>query len=389
MSRDRRLVSTALQKLPPNWVGSNSLPDLVNLPLHPQIWIIDDEVDNTSPLYLALREQGYSIRVFAKGEDALNLIPQQSPDLILLDIDLPAQNGFKVCQQFKKRTNALVPIIFLSGFSQPEDKVRAFDVGAADYIVKPVGLRELKSRIDTQIKIYFLQQNLINNNRNLQVEVQNRVHLSQQLKVTLSQQEKSIAVIDQLRQSLDLDYVFSTTTEGVYGLMGCDRVLLYQFNPDWSGKIVSEAVKQGYIPCGNLTCMNVESNDKESLWNREWINAEECLVQTWNEDAEIIQDTYLQTQKDYPWKRGLRYVCVQDIYNCDFSPCYLNLLEKLQARSYLIVPIFLGNQLWGLLGCYQNDRPRTWEHTDIQMVSHIGSQLGVALHQSYLLRQLQ
>ncbi|MGA1410583.1 MAG: response regulator [Prochlorotrichaceae cyanobacterium] len=391
MSSDRSLVPT-IQDLSPNSEGSHPLTDLVTLPSHPlrpQIWLIDDEVDNTSPLYLALREQGYGITVFTKGEDALSLIPQQIPDLILLDIDLPAQNGFEICKQFKQKTKALVPIIFISGFSQPEDKVRAFDLGAADYIVKPVGLKELKSRIDTQIKIYFLQQNLIKNNQNLQIEIQNRINLSEQLKQTLSRQEKSIAVIDQLRQSLDLNYIFSTTTEGVYGLMDCDRVLLYQFNPDWSGKIVSEAVKKKYRSCSSLTCMSSDSQPEESLWNQVWIKGEECLVQTWNEDAEMIQDTYLQSQKDYPWKRGLRYVCVQDIYNCDFPPCYLNLLEKLQARSYLIVPIFLGNQLWGLLGCYQNDRPRTWEQTEIQMVSHIGSQLGVALHQSYLLHQLQ
>lgn len=375
-----------------DWLAS---PDLLrnsgdqSFPVVPQIWIIDDEVKETSPLYLALRTQGYGITVFASGRDALQAISEHIPDLILLDVDLPDQDGFQICKQLKENTEChFIPTIFVSGYDQPEQKIQAFEAGAVDYVVKPFGLAELKFRIDTQLKIYFLQHSLILQNRNLQKEIQEKIRLEKRLETTLNQQQNSFSVIENLRQSLDLDHIFATTTEGVYELLQCDRVLLYQFNANWSGKVVSESLKEGYCYCHDAQNIEQEIN----IWEQDWVSREDCVIRTWNEDAEIIQDALLETPnltKAYPWKRGLRYVCAPDIYQCEFLPPYLQFLERLQVRSYLIVPVFLGNRLWGLLGCYQNDRPRSWQDTEIQMVSHVSSQLGVALHQSYLLNKMQ
>jgi signal transduction histidine kinase/DNA-binding response OmpR family regulator len=440
MGSDRGMVCRGIDSFNRvDWSAGASVPadhhnDLENLdgvwdrsfPVIPQIWIIDDQVEENSPLCLALKTQGYGITVFSKGEDALCYISEHIPDLILLDVDLPVQDGFQVCQQFKQHTKIQsIPTIFISGIDQLDHKVQAFDVGAVDYVVKPFGLTELKSRIDTQLKIHFLQRNLIIQNKNLQEEIQQRIRLEKQLETTLNQQRSSFAVIERLRQTLDFSHIFSTTTEGVYKLLNCDRVLLYKFNPDWSGQIVSESLRNGYAKCENLEWLesmqrldqSVEINLDQStgqstdqasnqgnkqvkMWEQNWIRHENCVLKTWYEDGEVIQDSYLlnsvhspEHSQDYhqehPWKRGLRYVCAPDVYQCGFSPLYLNLLEKLQARSYLIVPVFLGNQLWGLLGCYQNDRPRSWQDTEIQMVSHIASQFGVALHQSSLLSKMQ
>lgn len=365
-------------------------------PIVPHIWIIDDQIEETSPLSIGLRTQGYGLTIFTKGEDALGCLPLYMPDLILLDVDLPAQNGFQVCKQFKRNKRfRCIPIIFISGLDQPEKKVKAFEVGAVDYVVKPFGLIELRSRINTQLKIHFLQRSLMVKNKNLQEEIKEKSHLEKQIENTLKQQQDSFAVIEKLRQTLDLSHIFSTTTEGVYKLLSCDRVLLYQFNPDRTGQVVSETLSNGYPKSPNLAPLesSYQSGEQErKLWEQDWISEETCVVKTWHEDAEIIQDSLSSASShppDHPWKRGLRYVCAPDIDKCGFSAAYLKLLEKLQARSYLIVPVFVGNQLWGLLCCYQNDRPRSWQDAEIQMVSHISSQLGVALHQSSLLNQMK
>jgi signal transduction histidine kinase len=80
---------------------------------------------------------------------------------------------------------------------------------------------------------------------------------------------------------------------------------------------------------------------------------------------------------------------VQDIYKAGFNSCYINLLERFQARAYIIVPIFLGSKLWGLLATYQNSGSRQWKAAEIKLMVEIGNQLGVALQQAELLAQIQ
>ncbi|XPM54876.2 MAG: histidine kinase dimerization/phospho-acceptor domain-containing protein [Leptolyngbya sp. IPPAS B-1204] len=102
-----------------------------------------------------------------------------------------------------------------------------------------------------------------------------------------------------------------------------------------------------------------------------------------------IQDTYLQQTAGGGYCRGLSYSCVEDIYKADFSVCYLRLLEQFQARAYVIVPIHLGSQLWGLLAAYQNSGPRQWQESEIQIMIQVSQQLGVAVQQAELLEQTQ
>ncbi|MHC5731352.1 MAG: sensor histidine kinase, partial [Nostoc sp.] len=70
-------------------------------------------------------------------------------------------------------------------------------------------------------------------------------------------------------------------------------------------------------------------------------------------------------------------------------PIYINLLERFQAKAYIIVPIFYGSQLWGLLASYQNSASRQWKAEEVNIVVQIGNQLGVALQQAQLLAQTQ
>ena len=232
-------------------------------PIVPHIWIIDDQIEETSPLAIGLRTQGYDLTIFTQGEDALGCLPLYMPDLILLDVDLPVQNGFHVCKRFKQNKRfRCIPIIFISGLDQPEKKVKAFEVGAVDYVVKPFGLIELKSRINTQLKIYFLQRKLMVKNKNLQEEIKGKIHLEKQLENTLKQQQDSFSVIEKLRQTLDLSHIFSTTTEGVYKLLSCDRVLLYQLNPNRTGQVVSETLSNGYPKS-----LNLDPLESSSTWS--------------------------------------------------------------------------------------------------------------------------
>ncbi|HEY9598245.1 MAG TPA: response regulator, partial [Cyanophyceae cyanobacterium] len=99
-------------------------------------------------------------------------------------------------------------------------------------------------------------------------------------------------------------------------------------------------------------------------------------------------DTYQQDATNGTYNHT-NYLAVADIYNAELTPGYINLLEQLQAKAYLIVPIFSGNQLWGLLTSYQNSSFRFWREAEINVAVQIGTQLGVALQQVQLLEATQ
>ncbi len=197
------------------------------------------------------------------------------------------------------------------------------------------------------------------------------------------QREKAIArTIERMRQTLDIPLIFNTTTTELRETLKCDRVVIYQFNPDWSGMFVAESVASGWISL--LLQQNKEPHLTEDI-----LNSENCAVRTWGVTQESIQDTYLQETQGCTFRESSRYLVSEDIYTTRLTPCHIELLERFQARAYIIVPIFCGNQLWGLLASYQNSSARTWDEAEINVAVQIGTQLGVALQQAQLLEATQ
>ncbi len=198
-----------------------------------------------------------------------------------------------------------------------------------------------------------------------------------------AERERAIAtVIQRMRQTLDLDTIFSTTTEELRQVLQCDRAIIYQFNPDWSGKIVSESVASDWIP--------LLSNLHPNLINNAALVADpNCAVRNLDKPTVCIIDTYLQKTEGSIYSEGASYLCIRDIDQANLSTCYVELLKQIQAKAYIIVPIFCGKKLWGLLASYQNSAPRQWQETEIKMVTQIGIQLGVAVQQAELLVRTQ
>ncbi|MFB2838187.1 response regulator [Floridanema evergladense] len=133
------------------------------------IMIVDDTPDNIRFLSTLLQEQGYSVRKALSGKMALTAIRTVLPDLILLDINMPMMNGYEVCKELKndEKTRA-VPIIFISALDDVMDKVKAFQFGCADYITKPFQIEEVLARIQHQLIIKNLQNQMRSQNEQLQ-----------------------------------------------------------------------------------------------------------------------------------------------------------------------------------------------------------------------------
>lgn len=132
------------------------------------ILVVDDALSNLAQVRTILEKCGHSVRTVSDGRLAISQAIEEPPDLILLDIDMPDLDGFQVCEKLKsERFLRHVPVIFVSADHEPSDKLRAFSVGAVDYITKPFEVGELEARVESHLKIRRLQIQLEEANLNL------------------------------------------------------------------------------------------------------------------------------------------------------------------------------------------------------------------------------
>jgi len=118
------------------------------------ILIVDDAPDNLSALRQQMAAQGYQTFVANSGERALQLARRVHPDLILLDIMMPGMDGFATCRELKAHpVTQRIPVIFISGRTETDAVVAGFDLGAVDYIGKPLRMPEVCARVRTQLSI--------------------------------------------------------------------------------------------------------------------------------------------------------------------------------------------------------------------------------------------
>ncbi len=117
-----------------------------------QILIVEDDEDTADFLNTLLTEAGYVVSIARSGREALNSIETAAPDLILMDLMLPGLDGFAVTEQIRAGESSAVPIIMLTALSQPTSRLKGFNTGADDFVVKPFDASELLARISVQLQ---------------------------------------------------------------------------------------------------------------------------------------------------------------------------------------------------------------------------------------------
>jgi len=120
----------------------------------PVILVADDNPNNLQVASSMLAECGWQVRVAIDGEAALKSIELARPDLILLDINMPKMNGYDVCKALKANPNTCdIPVLFATAVSEGFNKLKCYELGAADYLTKPLQLAELRNRIGVHIEL--------------------------------------------------------------------------------------------------------------------------------------------------------------------------------------------------------------------------------------------
>lgn len=212
---------------------------------------------------------------------------------------------------------------------------------------------KLAKQFATAIHQYDLYQQLQTFNHKLEIKVKQRTEALQQ---AAKQRKVLFEVVSKIRESLDLEIIFNTTTQQVCQGLQADRVAVYRFNLDWSGEFVAEFV------------------------NGDWIKLVDSQVK------KVWIDTYLQETQGGRYRFNENTV-VDDIYEAGYADCHIELLKQFQAKAYAVAPIFKGEKLWGLLAVYQNSAPRNWKVLETKLLSQTAAQFGVAIHQAELLNQ--
>lgn len=139
------------------------------------ILVVDDVPANLKLLDEILSAHGYEVRAASNGRLALRTVAVRSPNLILLDINMPDMDGYEVCRQLKaQETSRSIPIIFISANNDVADKLRGFAVGGVDYVTKPFEVAEVMARVRTHLRLQAVEARLIAQNRQLAEEIAER-----------------------------------------------------------------------------------------------------------------------------------------------------------------------------------------------------------------------
>ncbi|GAB4475727.1 MAG: hypothetical protein OHK0037_37050 [Elainellaceae cyanobacterium] len=161
-----------------------------------------------------------------------------------------------------------------------------------------------------------------------------------------------------VRQSLDLQTILSATVDQVRQFLAVDRVLIYQFQPDWSGKVVAESVV----------------SESLSLLHR--VIEDPCFAAS------------LSLPDSHPYLGG-RIHRVNDVQRDDLSDCYRELLTQLQVRAVLVIPIVVQGRLWGLLVSHHCTAPHQWDALSEGLLQQLSIQLAIGISQAELYQQTQ
>jgi two-component system, NtrC family, sensor kinase len=174
-------------------------------------------------------------------------------------------------------------------------------------------------------------------------------------RVVAEQGERLVGEIAlKIHHSLELDEILNTTVTEVRQFLKTDRVLIYRFNPDWSGHIAVESVRADFPAILDMT----------------------------------IHDPCFG--KDYAqlYQQG-RVRAIANIYTAGLQPCHVELLTPFQVTANLIVPILLGEKLWGLLIVHHCRGERNWQSYEIELLQQLATQVAIALQQSELYSRVQ
>ena len=174
-----------------------------------QILVVEDEIMPSRLLTTILTRLGYTVETAFDGIAALEKVKSSPPDLILLDLNLPRMDGFEVSRRLKQEDKTkIIPIVVVSAFADIENRIKALEAGADDFLSKPIDQVELRARVQSLLKVKMFNDHMVNYQKILKAEVEKR---TQQLSQAFEEIKKA---------SLDTTFRLAQATESKNGETG-------------------------------------------------------------------------------------------------------------------------------------------------------------------------
>ncbi|MEM7590033.1 MAG: EAL domain-containing protein [Cyanobacteria bacterium P01_A01_bin.83] len=314
------------------------------------ILLVDDHPNNLQLLFKYLNNIGYKILIAQNGINAIKTAEKIIPDLILLDVMMAELDGFAVCRHLKANPDTRdIPVIFMTGLTETQDKVKGFKLGAVDYLTKPIQEEELLARIKIHLSLHNLNQRLAKDS---------------------ARQKLLFEISDRIRQSLDLDVILKTATSEIRFLLDCDVVGLAQISNQEISLQAYSAVDEYEINSQKPIsyCCLLPNSEKYQFY----LQGNICVI----EEAET-EFCSLINPSIKPQSRIIAPILIKS------TDAIKNPSVNLSRDSTID-----NSTLWGWLIIDQYKCSRHWQEKETFFVKELTTQLAIAIQQGLLHQKL-
>jgi PAS domain S-box-containing protein len=213
-----------------------------SVPKRGEILVVDDQPANLETLTAILTEHGHRVRPAANGHSAVKAAQESPPDLILLDILMPNVDGYEVCERLKadERTRD-IPIVFISGLGDTQEKVKAFAAGGVDYVTKPFHVEEVLARVETHLALRTMRSQLEEKNAQLGQEITERLRTEQRLRQERDKAQLYLDVAGVIIVAIDVDQNVTLINRTGCKVLGCSENAILGKN--WFDTFIPEGIR--------------------------------------------------------------------------------------------------------------------------------------------------
>lgn len=300
------------------------------------IMVVDDQPNNLKVIGSVLGEE-YTISIANNGRNALKLLDNFLPDLILLDIMMPEMDGYEVCKKLKENfLTKDIPVIFLTAKTDIADIVKGFECGGVDYITKPFNPLEVKVRVKNHLKLYHSEKALIDRDQILHSLIS-----ASELFLNTSEWEKNIELV--LKQFTDV--------------LNISNIRIFENDTD--EKLQPQVNLKIAVSCGQSR----KVDEKKALQ----LNCKTIDLGEWL--GELRQN--------------------KPVWGTASSENSNELFDQMKARSVLIIPIFVDEEFWGIIEFDDQNAERVWSDQEIETLMLVGNIIGAAIKRTSVERKLK